>query len=83
MRAVFDMLIETLLVGAAVGAVSAGRQALHDHRQRRTERQLAEMQFRALLTNQEIHAKPSAARRAMVEEVRRQSGASHFRGGGQ
>lgn len=83
MRAVFDMLIETLLVGAAVGAVSAGRQALHDHRQRRTERQLAEMQFRALLTNQEIHAKASAARRAMVEEVRRQSGASHFRGGGQ
>ena len=77
------MIVETLVVGAAVGAVAAGRQALHEHRQRRTERQLAELQFRALMTNQEIQAKASAARRAMVEEVRRHSGVSQMRGGGQ
>jgi len=75
------MLIETLMVGAAVGAVGAGRKALIEHRQRRTERQLAEMQFRALMTNQEIQAKASQARRAMVDEVRRHSTVNHFRGG--
>lgn len=74
------MLIETLVVGAAVGAFGAGRQALIEFRQRRTARQLAELQFRALMTSQEIQAKASAARRAMVDEVRRQGGVARMRG---
>lgn len=75
------MIIESLVVGAAVGAFSAGRQALGRHRQHKTEQQLAELQFRTLLTSQEVQAKASAARRAMVDEVRRHGGISRIRGG--
>ena len=41
------------------------------------------MQFRMLLTSQQVHAKASAARKAMVEEVRRHQDIGQYRGGGQ
>jgi predicted transcriptional regulator len=74
------MFIETLIVGAVVGAASAARHSIREHRAERTERKLAELQFRTLLTTQEIQAQATAARRAMVNEVRRHGGVNTLRG---
>ncbi len=77
------MIIESLVLGAGAAVVSAGHRAVQEHRRQRTERELAEMQFRMLLTSQQVHAKASAARKAMVEEVRRHQDIGQYRGGGQ
>ena len=76
------MIIESIVLGTLVSATAAGHRAVQEHRRQRLARQLAETQFRTILASQDIQAKASAARRAMVDEVRRQDGFGTGQGGG-
>jgi len=76
------MLIESLLLGAGVAAAAAGHRAVQEHRARQVERATAETWFRTIVGSQEIQAKASSARQAMVDEVRRHQGISQYKGGG-
>jgi len=76
------MLIESLLLGAAVAVAATGHRAVQEHRARQVERATAETWFRTIVGSQEIQSKASAARQAMVDEVRRHQGISQYHGGG-
>lgn len=71
------MIIESLLFGVGAVLVAAGHRVIQEQQRQRTQHELAEMQFRAILASQEVQAKTSAARKAMVDEVRRYGGVGH------
>jgi hypothetical protein len=75
------MLIESLLLGAGVAVAAAGHRVVEEHRARQVERATAETWFRTIVGSQEIQAKASGARQAMVDEVRRHQGISQYKGG--
>lgn len=77
------MFIESLLLGAGAAAAAGCHRVVKEHRARQVKRAAAETWFRTIVGSQEIQAKASGARRAMVEEVRRHQGISQYRGGGQ
>ena len=65
------MFIEGLIIG---GGVVAGRHALLAHRRQREAREAreaSELWFRTIRSSQQIQATTSAARKAMLDEVRR------------
>ena len=76
------MIIESIMLGTLVSATAACHRAVQEHRRQRLARQLAETQFRTILASQDIQSRASAARRAMVDEVRRHHGFGGHEGGG-
>ena len=77
------MLIESVVLGAGAVAAAAGHRAIQEHRARQVERAAAETWFQTIIASQEIQAKASRARQAMVEEVRQHHGVRQYQGGGQ
>ena len=63
------MIIESLIIGSAVVGV---HEAVTARRHKRREAQSRELWFHAIQSSQEITKQLSAARQAMVNEVRRQ-----------
>lgn len=75
------MFIESFFLGAGVAVAAAGHRAVQEHRARQVERANAETWFRTIVGGQEIRAKASSARQAMVDEVRRHRGISQHKRG--
>lgn len=77
------MLIGSFVLGVGAVAAAAGHRAIQEHRARQVERAAAETWFQTIVASQEIQAKVSSARQAMVEAVRQHHGVHQHRGGGQ
>lgn len=73
------MIVETIII---TSAIIAGREAYLKARKMRAETKTRETWLQAIQTSQEINSRLSAARQAMVDEVRRHQGISQYKRGG-
>ena len=74
------MIIESILISSAV---VAGREAVVKLRQRRADTAARAAWLEAIQTSQSVNAQLSAARKAMVNEVRRYQGVAQYKDGAQ